>query len=395
MGIKQLMAIIKDEAPDAVKEGEIKNQFGRKVAIDASMSIYSFLIAVRSGGEMLTNEDGETTSHLMGMFYRTLRIVDNGIKPVYVFDGAPPKLKSGELAKRFQRKATATEGLEEAKETGTAEDIEKFSRRTVRVTREHNAECQKLLKLMGIPYIIAPTEAEAQCATLARAEKVYAAASEDMDTLCFDSPILLRHLTFSEQRKEPIQEVSLEKVLTGLNMDRKQFVDLCILLGCDYLDPIPKIGPHSALKLIREHGDLETLVEWIKADKKERYTIPADWPYQDARELFFKPDVRPADHEDCDFKWEAPDIEGLVKFLVVDKGFSEDRVRGAAQRLTKNLKSTQQARLEGFFKPIPKTDEERANLKRKNDEKNDAKKKKVKDEKKEKAKAKAKPRGTA
>ncbi|TGO61139.1 hypothetical protein BOTNAR_0133g00030 [Botryotinia narcissicola] len=405
MGIKQLMSIIKDEAPDAVKEGEIKNQFGRKVAIChlyfvktnifRSMSIYSFLIAVRSGGEMLTNEDGETTSHLMGMFYRTLRIVDNGIKPVYVFDGAPPKLKSGELAKRFQRKATATEGLEEAKETGTAEDIEKFSRRTVRVTREHNAECQKLLKLMGIPYIIAPTEAEAQCAALARAGKVYAAASEDMDTLCFDSPILLRHLTFSEQRKEPIQEVSLEKVLTGLNMDRKQFVDLCILLGCDYLDPIPKIGPHTALKLIREHGDLETLVAWITADKKERYAIPEDWPYQDARELFFKPDVRPADHEDCDFKWEAPDIEGLVKFLVVEKGFSEDRVRSAAQKLTKNLKSSQQARLEGFFRPIPKTDEERANLKRKNDEKNEAKKKKVKDEKKEKAKAKAKPRGTA
>ncbi|TEY87427.1 hypothetical protein BOTCAL_0002g00350 [Botryotinia calthae] len=414
MGIKQLMSIIKDEAPDAVKEGEIKNQFGRKVAIVRcvctfydyiyifqnliyfrSMSIYSFLIAVRSGGEMLTNEDGETTSHLMGMFYRTLRIVDNGIKPVYVFDGAPPKLKSGELAKRFQRKATATEGLEEAKETGTAEDIEKFSRRTVRVTREHNAECQRLLKLMGIPYIIAPTEAEAQCAALARAGKVYAAASEDMDTLCFDSPILLRHLTFSEQRKEPIQEVSLEKVLTGLNMDRKQFVDLCILLGCDYLDPIPKIGPHTALKLIREHGDLETLVAWITADKKERYAIPEDWPYQDARELFFKPDVRPADHEDCDFKWEAPDVEGLVKFLVIEKGFSEDRVRSAAQRLTKNLKSSQQARLEGFFKPIPKTDEERANLKRKNDEKNEAKKKKVKDEKKEKAKAKAKPRGTA
>ncbi|KAM0143862.1 hypothetical protein ACHAPC_005594 [Botrytis cinerea] len=399
MGIKQLMSIIKDEAPDAVKEGEIKNQFGRKVAINLiyfrSMSIYSFLIAVRSGGEMLTNEDGETTSHLMGMFYRTLRIVDNGIKPVYVFDGAPPKLKSGELAKRFQRKATATEGLEEAKETGTAEDIEKFSRRTVRVTREHNAECQRLLKLMGIPYIIAPTEAEAQCAALARAGKVYAAASEDMDTLCFDSPILLRHLTFSEQRKEPIQEVSLEKVLTGLNMDRKQFVDLCILLGCDYLDPIPKIGPHTALKLIREHGDLETLVAWITADKKERYAIPEDWPYQDARELFFKPDVRPADHEDCDFKWEAPDVEGLVKFLVIEKGFSEDRVRSAAQRLTKNLKSSQQARLEGFFKPIPKTDEERANLKRKNDEKNEAKKKKVKDEKKEKAKAKAKPRGTA
>lgn len=186
------------------------------------MSIYSFLIAVRSDGQQLMNETGETTSHLMGMFYRTLRIVDNGIKPLYVFDGAPPKLKSGELAKRFARKHEATEAVEEAKETGTAEEVEKFSRRTVRVTKEHNAECKRLLKLMGIPYIDAPTEAEAQCAVLCRAGKVYAAASEDMDTLCFESPILLRHLTFSEQRKEPIQEIHLDKVLEGLGMEMKQ-----------------------------------------------------------------------------------------------------------------------------------------------------------------------------
>jgi flap endonuclease-1 len=253
MGIKQLFSIIRDEAPDAIKEGDIKTHFGRKVAIVrcpccrrskkltnigrvglheagaelwvdciSSMSIYSFLIAVRSEGQQLMNESGETTSHIMGMFYRTLRMVDNGIKPLYVFDGQPPKLKSGELAKRFQRKAEATEGLEEAKETGTAEDVEKFSRRTVRVTREHNADCQKLLKLMGIPYIIAPTEAEAQCALLARAGKVYAAASEDMDTLCFDSPVLLRHLTFSEMRKEPVVEIRLDKVLDGLGMKREQ-----------------------------------------------------------------------------------------------------------------------------------------------------------------------------
>jgi flap endonuclease-1 len=186
------------------------------------MSIYSFLIAVRSDGQQLMNDSGDTTSHLMGMFYRTLRIAENGIKPIYVFDGAPPKLKSGELARRYQRKQEANEGLEEAKETGTAEEVEKFSRRTVRVTREHNEECQRLLKLMGIPYLIAPTEAEAQCAVLARAGKVYAAASEDMDTLCFDSPVLLRHLTFSEQRKEPIQEIQVDKVLEGLNMERKQ-----------------------------------------------------------------------------------------------------------------------------------------------------------------------------
>ncbi|KND89296.1 Flap endonuclease 1 [Tolypocladium ophioglossoides CBS 100239] len=395
MGIKQLFQIIKEEAPEAVKEGEIKNHFGRKVAIaneDASMSIYSFLIAVRSDGQQLMNDSGETTSNLMGMFYRTLRMVDNGIKPLYVFDGAPPKLKSGELAKRFQRKQEATEGLEEAKETGTAEDVEKFSRRTVRVTREHNAECQRLLKLMGIPYIVAPTEAEAQCAVLARAGKVYAAASEDMDTLCFNTPILLRHLTFSEQRKEPIQEIRLDKVLEGLNMQRKQFVDLCILLGCDYLDPIPKIGPTTALKLIREHGSLEKVVEAIEKDSKKKFTLPDDWPYKDARDLFFEPDVRKADDPLCDFKLDKPDMDGLVTFLVTEKGFSEDRVRSGGARLEKNLKSSQQARLEGFFKPVPKTDEEKAAHKRKLEEKNEEKKKKQKLEKKEKAAAKAKPR---
>ncbi|PSR90858.1 PIN domain-like protein [Coniella lustricola] len=393
MGIKQLFSIIKEEAPDAIKEGEIKAQFGRKVAIDASMSIYSFLIAVRSDGQQLMNESGETTSHLMGMFYRTLRIVDNGIKPLYVFDGAPPKLKSGELARRYQRKQEATEGLEEAKETGTAEDVEKFSRRTVRVTKEHNAECQRLLKLMGVPYLIAPTEAEAQCAVLARAGKVYAAASEDMDTLCFNTPILLRHLTFSEQRKEPIQEIHLDKVLEGLNMDRKQFVDLCILLGCDYLDPVPKVGPHTALKLIREHGSLEKIVEFIESDKKGKYTLPDDWPFADARDLFFQPDVRTAEDPLCDFKWEKPDIEGLVQFLVTEKGFSEERVRSGATRLEKNLKSSQQSRLEGFFKPVPKTEAEQKAHKRKLEEKNEEAKKKRKEDKKEKAKAKAKPRG--
>ena len=359
------------------------------------MSIYSFLIAVRSEGQQLMNEEGETTSHLMGMFYRTLRIVDNGIKPLYVFDGAPPKLKSGELAKRFARKTEAKEAVEEAKETGTAEEVEKFSRRTVRVTREHNDECKRLLTLMGVPYIVAPTEAEAQCAVLARAGKVYAAASEDMDTLCFESPILLRHLTFSEQRKEPILEIHLDRVLAGLEMDMKQFIDLCILLGCDYVDPIPKIGPGSALKLIREYGTLEKVVEYIQNDPKKKYTLPEDWPYQDARELFFHPDVRPADHPECDFKWTAPDVEGLVKFLVNEKGFSEDRVRNAAQRLNRNLKTAQQARLEGFFKPKEKTEEEVKSLKRKNEEKREESKKKQKAEAKTKKDDKKKARGVA
>ncbi|KAG5438356.1 hypothetical protein PCANB_002844 [Pneumocystis canis] len=339
MGIKHLHQLLEEYASSSIKSNDINHYFGRKIAIDASMSIYQFLIAVRQrDGQQLMNETGETTSHLMGIFYRTLRLCDNGIRPCYVFDGSPPKLKSGELAKRLERREEAVKSQLEAKETGSVEDFNKFSRRAVRVTREHNEECKKLLKLMGIPYVNAPCEAEAQF-------KVYAAASEDMDTLCFSTPILLRHLTFSEQRKEPIKEVNLEKALRELDMSLKQFVDLCILLGCDYCEPIKGIGPKKAFELIKEYKSLDVLINSLDRSK---YHIPEDWPYKDARELFLKPDV--TDPETLILKWENPDAEGLIEFLVKEKGFSEERVNNGITRLEKTLKLSQQVRLDGFFK---------------------------------------------
>ncbi|KAG0305169.1 Elongation of fatty acids protein 2 [Dissophora globulifera] len=355
MGIHGLSKVIGDNAKEAIKEDDIKNYFGRKVAIDASMSIYQFMIAVRQqDGQLLQNENGETTSHLMGMFYRTLRMVDNGIKPVYVFDGKPPTLKSGELAKRTQKRKEASASKEEATEIGDTEAIDKFNRRLVKVTPEHNAECKKLLKLLGIPYVEAPCEAEAQCAALAKAGKVYAAGSEDMDTLTFGSPVLLRHLTFSDAKKMPISEISLKKTLEGLNFTMEEFVDLCILLGCDYCDSIRNIGPTRAISLIKEHKNIETILENI--DQK-RYPIPEHWPYKDARELFLKPLV--TDPANIEIKWESPDVEGLVEFLVRDKGFSEERVRKGCERLEKNLKTATQGRLDSFFTVAAGSDKKR------------------------------------
>ncbi|KAI6113994.1 PIN domain-like protein [Pisolithus sp. B1] len=352
-----------EHAPKAIIEHDIKTLFGRKVAIDASMSIYQFLIAVRQkDGELLTNDAGETTSHLMGFFYRTIRIAENGIKPAYIFDGRPPELKAGVLSKRLERREEAKAEGEEAKETGTAEDVDRFTRRTVKVTREHNEECQKLLRLMGIPVVIAPSEAEAQCAELARGGKVYAAGSEDMDTLTFNTPILFRHLTFSEAKKAPISEISLQKVLEGLQMSMSEFIDLCILLGCDYLEPIRGIGPKNALKLIREFGGLKGVVEHLReknADaeegikkKKGGIHVPEDWPWEEAKKLFENPDVIPA--SEVELEWKNPDIEGLVQFLVTEKGFNEDRVRKGAEKLQKCLSSKQQGRLDGFFAAKPK-----------------------------------------
>lgn len=168
-----------------------------------------------------------------------------------------------------------------------------------------------------------------------------------------------------------------------------------MLLGCDYLDPIPKVGPNTAYKLIKEHGSLEKVVADMKKDDKQRYVVPDDWPFEQARELFLHPNVQSADDPECDFKWEAPDVDGLVKFLVEEKHFSEDRVRAGAARLQKNMKTAQQSRLEGFFVTKPKTEEQTANLKRKHEEKQAEAKKKKKEETKIKKDSKSKPRGTA
>lgn len=369
MGIHGLTKLLGDQAPRAMKENEIKNYFGRKVAIDASMSIYQFLIAVRSDGNQLTNESGEITSHLMGLFYRTIRMLENGIKPVYVFDGKPPQLKSGELAKRTERREEAQKQLTQAQEAGDAENIEKFSRRLVKVTPQHNKECKELLQLMGVPYLDAPCEAESQCAELVKGGKVYAMASEDMDSLTFGANILLRHLTFSEARKMPIQEFHFAKVLEELEFSKEQFIDLCILLGCDYCESIKGIGPVKAIQLIREHKTIDQAI--TKLDSK-KYPLPEGWLFKEARELFLNPDVTPADK--VELKWREPDEEKLVDFMVKEKGFAEDRIRNGAKKILKAKKSSTQGRLDSFFKVIPSNKPE----KRKIDDKKSSAKKKAK-----------------
>ncbi|NXK87671.1 FEN1 endonuclease, partial [Formicarius rufipectus] len=345
MGIHGLAKLIADVAPAAIRENDIKSYFGRKVAIDASMSIYQFLIAVRQGADVLHNEEGETTSHLMGMFYRTVRMVEHGIKPVYVFDGKPPQLKSGELAKRTERRAEAERHLQEAQEAGEEENVEKYSKRLVKVTPQHTQECKKLLELMGIPYVEAPGEAEASCATLVKAGKVYAAATEDMDCLTFGSPVLMRHLTASEAKKLPIQEFHLNRILQDMQLTWEQFVDLCILLGCDYCASIRGIGPKRAVELIREHKSIERIVQQLDTKK---YPLPENWLHREAQKLFLEPEV--IDPDVVELKWSEPDEEGLVQFLCGEKQFNEERIRSGVRRLSKSRQGSTQGRLDDFFK---------------------------------------------
>jgi flap endonuclease-1 len=248
------------------------------------MAMYQFLVAVRSSGPggngqaaQLVNEAGEVTSHIQGMFNRTIKMMTSGVKPVYIFDGKPPQMKGGELAKRLAKRAKAETDLAAAKLAEDVDEINKYSSRLVKVNKQHNEDCKELLRLMGVPVINAPCEAEAQCAELARKGKVYATATEDMDALTFRTPKLVRKMTFSQMKgkdKQPILEVDFAVMLAGLELTYEQFVDLCILCGCDYCGSIKGIGPKTALKLVRQHKNLETIVAQLVKDK---YDVPDDW----------------------------------------------------------------------------------------------------------------------
>jgi len=347
MGIKGLMKFLQDAAPKAVRAVENQQAFtGRVVAIDASMCLYQFLIMIRENRSgtynNLMNEEGQVTSHIIGMLTRTIRLMENGIKPVYVFDGKPPELKLGELDARRAKRQEAEANLEKAVEAGDAEAVLKSTKMTVKVTREQNEETKTLLRLMGVPVVDAPSEAEATCAALCRDDKVYAAATEDADCLTFGTKILIRNLMAAESQKKTIMEVSLERALEQLNITMDQFIDFCILSGCDYCDTLKGVGPSTAIKMLMQHGSLEKVLEVLGPDK-----VPENFRYQAARE-FFK-ECEAVDTQKIEFTWDEPDFDGLTKFLVEQCTFNKDRVERFVERLRNAKSRTKQRPLDSFF----------------------------------------------
>lgn len=372
MGIHGLSKLIADEAPGALKEREMGHFFNRVIAIDASMCLYQFLIAVRSDGFQLTTRSGDTTSHLMGIFYRTIRLMENGIKPVYVFDGKPPEQKRDELSKREDRRIETQKAIDKVNESRRSpsrisidgdddnaesnntkdrderikKEINKLNRRLVKVTRTHVNEAIELLRLMGVPCINAESEAEATCAALVKSGEAFATATEDMDALTFGSPIVLRHMSFNPAKTQ-IKEYNYQQMLNELQLSREEFIDLCILMGCDYCASIKGIGPKRAIQLIRDHHDIETVLKKIDTSK---YTIPHDWNYATARKLFISPAI--TNTENVELKWSAPNEDGIVKFLCGDREFTEERVRAGINKIKIAKATTQQTRIDSFFKII-------------------------------------------
>jgi flap endonuclease-1 len=347
MGIKGLTKFLQDAAPKAVREQQGQEAYtGRIVAIDASMCLYQFMIMIRDNRagsyQNMTNEDGQVTSHIIGMLSRTIKLMEHGIKPVYVFDGKPPELKLGELAERRKKREDAEKSLQEAQETGDQEKLLAANKGTTRVTKEQNEQAKQLLRLMGLPVVEAPSEAEATCAALCRDGKVYGSATEDADCLTFGTKILIRNLMAAESQKRTILEVNLAVALEQLNITMDQFIDFCILCGCDYCDTLKGIGPQTAIKLIMQHGSLEKVLENIEKEK-----IPSNFNYGAARDFFRECEA--VDTSTCTFEFKDPDLEGLTKFLVEGHSFNAERVQRYMERLQKAKSKTKQQTLSSFF----------------------------------------------
>ena len=307
--------------------------YGRRLAVDANNYLYQFLALLRSAdGTPLHDQQGRITSHLAGLLFRTTRLIhDYALHLVFVFDGTPPVLKQAEIQKRRSRRQQAEQAWRTARARGDYASAFSKAVMTSRLTAPMMADAQHLLQLLGIPWIQAPSEAEAQCAFLARNKEVWAASSKDYDTLLFGAPRLLRFLTLtgkeylpSQRRSRPLHPelIDLRDCLTTWQLTHQQLIDVALLIGTDFNPGVKGIGPKRALKAIQQHGALEQLPDDLQTQ--------LDLERCDAiRQFFLHPPVT------AEYMLEYHELQedALLRFLVDDHTFSEQRVATAITRM--------------------------------------------------------------
>ncbi len=345
MGVN-LRDLIPSEVIKVVKD--LRELSGKVIAIDAYNALYQFLTAIRQpDGTPLMDSKGRITSHLSGLFYRTINMMEAGIKPVYVFDGKPPELKAKEIAERAMIKEEARRKYEEAIKVGDIEAARRYAQVASKLTEDMVKASKELLTAMGVPWVQAPSEGEAQAAYLVIRGDAWATASQDYDSLLFGTPRLVRNLTISGKRKLPRKDIyaeikpeviELEAVLKALNLSREQLIDIAILLGTDYNpDGVKGVGPKTALRLIRSYGDI---TKAIKALPQAKFPVPPE----EIRKLFLNPPVT----SDYEIKWREPDEGKVIELLVEEYDFSRDRVAHAVARLKKAYHEKIKARVKGL-----------------------------------------------
>lgn len=305
---------------------------GRAIAVDGNLELYQFLSIIRMrDGRPLMDAQGRVTSHLSGLAFRTTRLIgDYGIRPVFVFDGPPPELKRAEIAKRRAAREKAQAQYEAAVAAGDLGTAWSKAVSSTRLTRAMVDDAKSLLTYLGIPWVQAPSEGEAQAAALARRGEVWAAGSKDYDSLLFGAPRLVRFLaigsteflpSLGRSRKVAPETIDLEENLRTLSLTREQLVDAAILVGTDFFEGIKGIGPKTAVKRIREWGSLDA------APAPVREELPFN--LAEIRAFFLEPPAVAG----ADLRYRPVREAEVLRFLCDERGFSPDRVASAVRRM--------------------------------------------------------------
>ena len=326
----------------------LKDLRAKSLAVDANNYLYQFLSLIRTkDGTPLQDSNGNVTSHLAGLMFRSTRLLhDYNTDLVFIFDGQPPALKSKEIEKRRRQREKAHHEWQEALR---ARDYPKaFSKATMtsRLTQSMIADAKKLLTLLGLPYVQAPSEAEAQAAYMAIKKDVWAASSKDYDSLLFGAPKLLRFLTTSGQEYLPSKGVTrplkpelitLQQLLAHYGITRQQLVDLAILVGTDFNEGIKGVGPKTALKLLKQYRCIENL--------PGKFLSKVTSQYQKVREIYLNPRTT----SDYRLSYGLLQEEELFHFLCDQRDFTPERVETVVRRMKAVYEFKKQSNLEAWF----------------------------------------------
>ncbi len=310
----------------------------KEIAVDAMNTLYQFLSIIRQrDGTPLKDSQGRVTSHLSGLFYRNINLLEKNIRPVYVFDGETPDLKEKESSRRRKKREEAREKWKQLKEEGKIEEAFSKATQSSKLDEEMLVEAKKLLDAMGIPYVQAPSEGEAQAAYMTR--DLYAVGSQDWDCLLFGANRMVRNLTSRKTRKTSsggrkkvsVEKIELEKVLDQLGVTQEKLVWMGLLMGTDFNPSgVEGIGPKTALKLVKKYDDFDSLMD----DEKIEWESEKD--PETIKEFFMDPPV-----DDVDYSFGEPDHDRIRELLVKEHDFSENRIDSGLEKLEKALESRQ------------------------------------------------------
>jgi flap endonuclease-1 len=330
------------------KELKISDLKGKILCVDAFNTLYQFLSTIRQpDGTPLMDSKQRVTSHLSGILYRNVALLSEGIQLVYVFDGKPPELKFKTAKKRRSGRELAKERYEKAKQVEDITAMKRYSSQILRLDDKMIEESKELLKAMGIAVVQAPSEGEAEAAHLCKKEGIYAAASQDYDSLLFGAPKLIRNLTLARKRKtftgyvevKP-ELIELSKVLNSLEINLDQLICLGILVGTDYNPKgVPGIGQKKALEIVKK---FKQPVLIFKGVEQRIHSLPEEdqFDWKEIFELFHKHDVK-----DADIKFPKVNEEKIKKLLIDEHEFSEKRVEKQLGRLREIKEAKKQTTL--------------------------------------------------